>query len=338
MLERATPLVALNSVSKAFPAQRRTLFNRKPPAIHAVNDVSFSVGRGETLGLVGESGSGKSTIGRLAVRMLEPSAGSISFDGRDIGTLRGEALKKARRHFQFVFQDPFGSLNPRMTVNDIVGEPLEIFASPASPAERRAEVARLLELVGLRAAQGERFPHEFSGGQRQRIAIARAIALRPQFVVCDEPVSALDVSVQAQILNLLMELQRKLGLSYLFISHDLRVVRHISHRVAVLYLGSIVELGATGAVFDRPAHPYTRGLIAAAPHIGAPPPDTPPIAGEIPSVLDLPAGCRFHTRCPFATERCRRESPELREWTANRFAACHFAENIAALSEKEPQP
>lgn len=333
-------LVQLDSVSKHFAAGPAHLFGPPQQNIVAVDDVSLNLRPGETLGLVGESGSGKSTVGRLALCLLEPTGGEIWFNQQNLGQLSASELKRARKQFQLVFQDPFGSLNPRMSVGDIVREPLDIFRSPNLFADRNSRVRELLALVGLRPEAANRFPHEFSGGQRQRIAIARAIALGPKFVVCDEPVSALDVSVQAQILNLLMDLQEKLNLTYLFISHDLRVVQRVSSRTAVMYLGCIVEVGDTEDLFRRPLHPYTHALLSAVPRINVARRQTAAaiVAGEIPSVLNPPSGCRFHTRCPFATDRCSNERPLMRELAGGRQVACHYAGELlmnAALRIQE---
>jgi oligopeptide transport system ATP-binding protein len=290
-----------------------------------VDGVSFSVRVGETLGLVGESGSGKSTTGRLLLRLLEPTGGHVYFDGRDVLGLGGDELRSVRREMQIVFQDPYGSLNPRMTVGRILLEGLEP-RGIASRREREEEVSRLLSLVGLRPSHRDRYPHEFSGGQRQRIGIARALAVNPRFLVADEPVSALDVSIQAQVLNLLLELQGRLGLTVLFIAHDLAVVRHMSDRIAVMYLGKIVELAESQSIYDEPLHPYTRALLAAIP---IPDPDrragfaAPP--GEPASQTSRPQGCVFRSRCPMAADVCG-EEPPLREVKPGHFAACHFAE------------
>jgi oligopeptide transport system ATP-binding protein len=292
--------------------------------IRAVDGVSFTIERGEVLGLVGESGSGKSTTGRLILRLIEPSAGAIRFEGHDLLALDGPRLWATRQRMQIVFQDPFASLNPRMRVGRIIAEPLDIYQR-ADAAERRRQVAELLDVVGLDPGLAARYPHELSGGQRQRIGIAAALALRPSLIVADEPVSALDVSVQAQVLNLLMTLRRRFGLTYLFISHDLHVVLHMSDRVAVMYLGEIVELGPRTAVHRSPAHPYTQVLLSAIP-VADPTLRRERIVpkGEIASPLALPAGCRFHPRCPYAFDRCRVERPVLRALGSGHQAACHL--------------
>jgi len=318
------PLLEARDLEVRFPV-RRGLFGRLRGYVHAVDGVSLSVWPGETVALVGETGSGKSTLGRALVRLVEPSAGQILFEGEDLLALRGEALRRRRRDFQIVFQDPYASLNPRMRVEELVTEPLVIHRWK-DRAARRQRAAELLAQVGLEAGALGCFPHAFSGGQRQRIALARALALEPRFLVLDEPVSALDVSVQAQIVNLLSELQERLGLAYLFIAHSLGVVAHLPHRTAVMYLGRIVEEGPTEALFRKPLHPYTAALLAAVPAVepGAPPPR--PLAGEPPSPLRPPPGCRFAPRCPRAEDRCRAETPPLAEREEGRRAACFFAE------------
>ena len=303
-------------------------FRTRAGLVRAVDGVSFTLAKGETLALVGESGCGKSTTARLVLRLIEPSSGTVAFEGQDITRLPSAALRKLRRRMQIVFQDPFASLNPRMTVGATLDEPLLIHGY-GDAAHRRARVADLLALVGLSPDQMRRYPHEFSGGQRQRIGIARALALEPALVVCDEPVSALDVSVQAQVVNLLADLQARLGLSYLFIAHDLAVVKHVATRVAVMYLGRIVELAPRQALFAQPLHPYTRALLAAIPR----PDPAQRLArqvpgGDIPSPLNPPPGCHFHTRCPFVVERCRVDVPILREIAPGQSAACHRSEEL----------
>ncbi|WP_251863892.1 oligopeptide/dipeptide ABC transporter ATP-binding protein [Achromobacter sp. Marseille-Q4962] len=290
--------------------------------LRAVDGVSLSVPRGHTLGLVGESGCGKSTTGKCLVRLTDPTEGRILLEGRDLAEMDRRELRAMRRRMQFIFQDPFSSMNPRMRVRDIVGEPLRNFGHGKTAIRER--VAGLLARVSLRPDAADRYPHEFSGGQRQRIVIARALALAPGLIVCDEPVSALDVSVQAQVINLLMDLQRDLGLTYVFISHDLSVVRHISHHVAVMYLGRIVESGSREAIFGRPAHPYTRALMASAPSARERRP-AQVLQGEIPSPLSPPSGCAFRTRCPRAEARCARETPLPRTIAPGQQVACHFA-------------
>jgi oligopeptide/dipeptide ABC transporter ATP-binding protein len=311
------PLLEVSDLVKHFPDRAGT--------VRAVDGISFEIGSGETLSLVGESGCGKTTTGRLVVRLIEATSGSVRLEGVELTTLGRAELRMARRSCQFIFQDPFGSLNPRMTVGDIIAEPLET-AGGMERANRRRRVDELLQIVGLTPGHARRHPHEFSGGQRQRIGIARALALRPKFIVCDEPVSALDVSVRAQVINLMRSLQREFGLTYLFIAHDLAVVRHISDRVAVMYLGQIVEIGHKRSLFVHPRHPYTRALMAAVP---VPDPTRArtrvTLAGEAPSPLDPPAGCRFHTRCPQVTERCRRVAPALRPVEQGHQVACHLA-------------
>ncbi len=316
------PALEIRDLQKRFPV-RRGFLNRRTAQLRAVDGVSFSVARGETLCLVGESGCGKSTVARLVLRLLEPSGGRIMIDGTDVTALGAEAMRPARRHAQMVFQDPYASLNPRLTAAQIVTEPLENFEA-LSAKERGEHAASLLARVGLRGDVAGRFPFEFSGGQRQRLGIARALSVRPSLIVADEPVSALDVSVQAQVLNLLLDLQEEFGLAYVFISHDLGVVEHVAHRVAVMYLGRIVELADRDALFARPMHPYSEALIAAAP---VPDPRRPPFAavleGEVPSPVDPPSGCAFHPRCPLAVARCRVETPTLVRLADGRTVACH---------------
>jgi oligopeptide/dipeptide ABC transporter ATP-binding protein len=324
-----TWLIEAEGVSKHYAVGGSAFFRRHAMALRAVDGVSVRIAAGETLGLVGESGCGKSTLGRLLIRLIEPSNGAIIFEGRDITGLDARAMREKRRAMQIIFQDPYGALNPRMTVGDIIMEPLLIHGGKADAGTRR-KVDEMLERVGLAAHDRDRFPHEFSGGQRQRVGIARALVLRPKFVVCDEPVSALDVSVQAQIVNLLQDLQSELGLTYLFIAHDLGVVKHISNRVAVMYLGKVVEVADKREIYARPLHPYTQALIAAVP--AAHPANRlavrarrTRISGEVPSALNPPSGCHFHTRCPRAIPRCRIEEPKITEPTSGRQVACHLA-------------
>ncbi|MCZ7658922.1 MAG: dipeptide ABC transporter ATP-binding protein [Xanthobacteraceae bacterium] len=315
-------LVEVEGLTRHFVA-RRSVLGRPTALVRAVDGVDFTVAPGETLALVGESGCGKSTLGRLVLRLIEPTAGRVRFDGRDVLALGGRELRAYRREAQLVFQDPYASLNPRMTVGDIVGEPLALHdIVPA--ARRRDRVAALLHQVGLAEGAGQRYPHEFSGGQRQRIAIARALAVEPRLIVCDEPVSALDVSIRSQVLNLLRGLQRRLGLAYIFISHDLAVVKHIADRVAVMNLGHIVEIAPADSLFAAPRHPYSRALLSAipVPNLRARR-DRILLQGDLPSALAPPPGCRFHTRCPFAVDRCRREPPPLVFDQRNHAVACH---------------
>jgi peptide/nickel transport system ATP-binding protein len=317
------PLLEVRDLKKHFPV-RRGVLARVRAWVHAVDGISFTVGRGETLGLVGESGCGKSTAGKVILGLIPPTAGSVRLGGQEILGLGRRAMHAHRRHLQVIFQDPYASLNPRQPAGAIVGEPLTNYGIAAGRAlEQR--VAALFERVGLRPEQMQNYPHEFSGGQRQRLGIARALAVGPRLIVCDEPVSALDVSVQAQVINLLVDLQAELGLSYLFIAHDLAVVEHISHRVAVMYLGEIVELADRVTLFSKPLHPYTEALLAAVP---VPDPELRRerliLTGEVPSPVNPPSGCRFHTRCPYVMDRCRQEAPRFREVAPGHQVACHL--------------
>jgi oligopeptide transport system ATP-binding protein len=326
-VNRPRTLVATDKLTKYFPVERGFL-GRNTKYLRAVEDVSIRVRKGETLGLVGESGCGKSTLGRCILRLIEPTFGRVVFDGKDILPLTHHGMRPIRRRMQIIFQDPYSSLNPRMTVREIVAEGIRVFGLAKDRREEAEMLADLLAKVGLRPEQLDRYPHEFSGGQRQRIGIARALAVKPDFVVCDEPISALDVSIQAQIINLLMELQEQLGLSYLFISHDLSIVRHVSHRVAVMYLGRIVEQGPPQALYDRPLHPYTHALLTAVPSIDpAKKKLRVLLEGDLPSAIDPPKGCAFHPRCPRAEKgKCDVEAPPLAELelgTSHRVACWH---------------
>ena len=327
-----TPLVELDHVRMWFPIKSGIVLDRHVGDVKAVDDVSLVIDRGETLGLVGESGCGKSTVGRTLIRLYEPTGGTIVFDGTDITHVSESNLRETRRKMQMVFQDPFASLNPRHSVGRIIGEPLHVHHLVSSRNEGAARVRELLERVGLPPDAGSRYPHEFSGGQRQRIGLARALAVNPAFIVCDEPVSALDVSIQAQIVNLLESLQEELGLTYLFIAHDLAVVRHISDRIAVMYLGGIVEISGADDLYETPLHPYTISLLSAVP---IPDPVVERersrifLSGDLPSPANPPSGCRFHTRCPFVQPtRCRDERPELKELASGHVVACHWAREI----------
>ncbi len=318
------PVLQVQDLKKHFPLYKG-VFGRVSGYVHAVDGVSFTIGAAETLGLVGETGCGKSTVGRTVLRLLKPTAGSIRVRGTDITTLGNRELRPFRRQMQIIFQDPFSSLDPRMKAGEIVGELLSVHRVGASRTERRKRVAELFNRVGLREAQMSSYPHEFSGGQRQRLGIARALSLNPQLIICDEPVSALDVSIQAQVINLLDDLQAEFGLSYLFIAHDLAVVEHISHRVAVMYLGRIVEFAGKRELFANAQHPYTESLLAAVP---VPDPTVKHarrrLQGDVPDPINRPSGCHFHTRCPYAEERCRVEEPALKEVAPGHLAACHL--------------
>jgi oligopeptide transport system ATP-binding protein len=327
MMNERAPLVQVRDLKKHFPITRGIVFQRQVGAVRAVDGITFDVYPSETLGLVGESGCGKTTAGRTILQLYRPSAGSVSFDGVELPALKGETLRRMRRRMQMIFQDPFASLNPRMTISRIIGEPLRIHRM-ARGREQVERVQELLRLVRLNPRFINRYPHEFSGGQRQRIGIARALASRPDFIVCDEPISALDVSIQAQIVNLLEDLQDQLGLTYLFIAHDLSMVRHICDRVAVMYLGKIVELAEKEVLYDHPAHPYTRALLSAVP---VPDPAAERqrqrviLEGDVPDPSDPPPGCRFHTRCAMAQESCSQEEPAWRDLGAGHYVACHLA-------------
>lgn len=322
------PLVEVRHLKKYFPVQSG-IIRRTVAHVQAVDDVSFEVYPGETLGLVGESGCGKTTAGRLVLRLLEPTGGTVLFEGRDIFAVRGGELKALRRNMQMIFQDPYSSLDPRLPIGEAVMEGLNIHGI-GTPQERFERMLDTLAKVGLEPYHARRYPHEFSGGQRQRIGIARALALHPKFIVCDEPVSALDVSIQSQVLNLLKDLQQEFGLTYLFIAHNLSVVEHISDRVAVMYLGKIVEVAGRQEIFDHPLHPYTKALLSAIP---IPNPrlkrERIILKGDVPSPIRPPSGCRFHPRCPWARPRCSEEEPLLRELATGHRVACHFAEELA---------
>ncbi|MBA4146555.1 MAG: ABC transporter ATP-binding protein [Verrucomicrobia bacterium] len=318
-------ILEVKNLKVHFPV-KRGMFSRVNAHVKAVDGVSFTIEPGETVGLVGESGCGKSTLGRAIVKLVKPTEGSIVFENRDIAHLSGSTLRAVRRGLQMIFQDPIGSLDPRMTVEEAVGEAIDIHKLADNSLARRKRIRELLKAVGLNEAYAERYPHEFSGGQRQRIGIARALAVEPKLIVCDEPVSALDVSVQAQIINLLQDLQQERNLAYLFIAHDLAVVNHISRRVIVMYLGKIVEMGTAKNVVGEPKHPYTQALISAVPVVD---PDSKRqriiLGGDVPSPIHPPSGCPFHPRCPIAQEQCRVDIPPLREIVAGHWAACHFA-------------
>jgi oligopeptide transport system ATP-binding protein len=318
-------LLEVRNITVHFPVPRG-LFRSSNEFVRAVDGVSFTIAPGECVGLVGESGCGKTTLGRAIVRLIEPTSGEILFEGEDLAVLRSSALRARRRKFQMIFQDPYGSLDPRMTAAQIIGEALDIHRLAAGPSARQERIERLLTDVGLDPSHAQRYPHEFSGGQRQRIGIARALAVEPRLIVCDEPVSALDVSVQAQIINLLQDLQRGRRIAYLFVAHDIAVVEHVSERILVMYLGRIVESGDAKSICRSPRHPYTRALISAVPVLD---PDTRRqrivLAGDVPSPIHPPGGCPFHPRCPIAEARCQTEVPPLRELAPGHRAACHLA-------------
>jgi oligopeptide/dipeptide ABC transporter ATP-binding protein len=327
------PLIEIKNLKKYFNTEGRT-------SLKAVNDISFSIQRGETIGMVGESGCGKSTAGRTILRLYEPTAGQVFFEGENIYKVSEKKMKSLRRDMQMIFQDPYASLNPRMTVEDIIGEAIDIHRL-ASGQGRKERITELLQLVGLKPEHINRFPHEFSGGQRQRIGIARALAVKPKFIICDEPISALDVSIQAQVVNLLKKLQKELGLTYLFIAHDLSMVKYISDRVAVMYLGKIVEFSSSVDLYAKPLHPYTKALLSAVP-IPDPNVETERkriiLKGDVPSPLNPPNGCHFRTRCPIATDKCARVVPTFRQYRPNHWVACHYVEDdgTTLLSDKKP--
>lgn len=325
MTDTKQALVQIKGLKKYFPVTQGIVIQRKVADVKAVDGLDFEIRKGETLGLVGESGCGKSTTGRAILQLYRPTAGDVFFQGKNLCKLQGEELRKMRRHMQMIFQDPYASLNPRMTVGDIIGEPLEVH-NIAKGKEKKERVQELLQTVGLNPYFVNRYPHEFSGGQRQRIGVARALAVNPDFIVCDEPISALDVSIQAQIINLLEELQEKFHLTYLFIAHDLSVVRHISDRVAVMYLGKIVELTDRNSLYNNPLHPYTKALLSAVP---IPDPVVEEkreriiLVGDVPSPLRPPPGCRFHTRCPIVMNICKEQDPVFRDVGGDHWVACH---------------
>ena len=330
MADQRTPLLSVQHLCKEFPVESGVFGKRfSKRAVHAVNDVSFDIYAGETFGLVGESGCGKSTTGRCIMHPTRPTSGTVLFEGKDVSKMSKKELKEMRRNMQFIFQDPYASLNPRMTIGEIVSEPLIIHNVMPDAKEREKYVRGLLDVVGLNPEHINRYPHEFSGGQRQRVGIARAFALKPKLIICDEPVSALDVSIQAQVLNLLNDLQKEYGTAYLFIAHDLSVVQHISDNIGVMYLGNMMEYADWKDLYDRPHHPYTQSLLSAVP---VPDPDIQAtrkrivLAGDPPSPIDAPSGCCFHTRCPMACEKCSQERPEFREVEPGHFCACHFSE------------
>ena len=334
MAEREV-LLHVEHLVKHFPIKKGIIFQRAAGAVHAVDDVTFDIYSGETLGLVGESGCGKSTTGRTILQLYRPTSGEVIFEGENLAALKGEKLRRKRRDIQMIFQDPYASLNPRMTVGRIIGEPMEIHGTYRGAARER-RVAELLSLVGLNPAFVNRYPHEFSGGQRQRIGVARALALEPKLIVCDEPISALDVSIQAQVVNLLEDLQKELNLTYLFIAHDLSMVRHISDRIAVMYLGIIVELADRNTLYNNPTHPYSQALLSAVPFPDPFVEETREriiLEGDVPSPINPPSGCRFRTRCRYAEEICAAERPALSEVASGHYCACHFRDRFAKKAE-----
>ncbi len=326
-MENKEVLLSVQDLKKYFPIKDGIIFSRTVGNVHAVDGLTFDIYKGETLGLVGESGCGKSTTGRTILQLQRATSGKVIFNGQDLTQLKGNELRAIRKDLQIIFQDPYASLDPRMSVAQLIGEPMRIH-NINSGEERTKKIKDLMELVGLNPAFINRFPHEFSGGQRQRIGIARALALQPKMIVCDEPISALDVSVQAQVVNLLEDLQAQMGLTYLFIAHDLSMVRHISNRIGVMYLGVIVELADRNELYDEPLHPYTQALLSAVPY---PDPFVEEsrqriiLEGDVPSPINPPSGCRFRTRCRFAKDICAKERPEFKEYKPGHFAACHFA-------------
>lgn len=331
-MSSSTPLLEVKNLQKYFPVQGG-FFGQNTGRVHAVDDVSFSVPRGKTLGLVGESGCGKSTLGRTILRLTEPTGGEILYEGKNISKISPAEMRALRKELQIIFQDPFASLNPRMSIREILSEPYEIHGLYKNTDERRAQIVELLKEVGLNPEAADRYPHEFSGGQRQRIGIARALALKPKLIVCDEPVSALDVSIQSQILNLMMDLRDKYGLSYIFIAHDLAVIEHISDEIAVMYLGKIVEHTDSNSLYARPLHPYTRALISSIPEpkVGAKK-ERKVLQGDVPSPINPPKGCRFNTRCPHVKEVCLTQEPGLKNLATEdkpHWVACHFAGELS---------
>jgi oligopeptide/dipeptide ABC transporter ATP-binding protein len=339
LAQRGETLLRVEDLAMHFPLTSGLILQRTHGYVHAIDGVSFAIRRGSTLGLVGESGSGKTTIGRCIVRLYKPTRGSMLLDGRDLSRLSGSDLRQVRRQVQMVFQDPFASLNPRFSIGSLISEPLRIHGI-GTRRDARERTEELLELVGLNPAFYDRYPHEFSGGQRQRIVIARAISINPEFVIADEPVSALDVSIRAQILNLMQRLQQQLGLTYLFISHDLSVVRHVADQIAVMYLGKIMELADRDEIYHAPKHPYTQALLSAVP---IPDPKVERrrqrviLAGDLPSPVNLPKGCRFHTRCPLAQDICREVEPPFEDKTGSgHFAACHFSDQVMPMLVDTP--